>query len=894
MTRLSAACAVLALALPSPAALLTPAKWTALGGTGMATDARVMRDGKASTRIEPSSTFGQGTVRSANVKLTVGKYYEVSGWLRTEAVSVEDPQRTAVATGASLSMASMPWDVHSESLGGSREWTRLKLRFQASRSEDAIEVRVGAGGGFRGKAWVEGVSLDEVAAGDPWPTKLAVKKMGPAYRFPKAGWIQLHIEGKPHERGFQHGYLMAEEIPGYMDRAAALINSKDRGHGWQMARTVADAVFLRGFDEEMLAEMRGIADGAAAAGAKYQGRKIDLVDIVAANTITEIDLLSPAARVTPTGLEGLGLMPPAYFDANKPVGPAERCSAFAATGKATRDGRMVIAHTTFWPLTLAEQTNVMLDVKPERGHRVMMQSYPGGIQSGTDWYQNDVGVVLTETTIRQSPFDIQGTPVAYRARKAIQYGDNIDAVVKHLSERNNGLYTNEWLIGDAQNDEIAMFELGTHRTKLWRSSKGEWYGGTEGFYWGCNNSKDLQIRLELENDPKRRPQHIPFVAGSRDLKWQEFYARYKGAIDEQFAFTAFRTAPLVSSSAFDAKVTSGEMAPKMMLWAVLGKPNEREWVAQGYNKEQFSGNEGIHSSGYALFEARATAPEAAEPAQASAKKDAAEGLKKVAEEQLWKGYILPEAEADEWLSLGSAYYHRVLSSEKPEEELKAWALRAGEGAFERKIADAVMRFDAIRRQMGDEKFLSMMREFFERNTTKTVRTADFPVAVPAVDALRSGVLLSALFGRAGDVVIVYGTEREAGSNRHAAELLQASMNNWFEQRVPIVKDFELTPEQAAGRSLVLFGRPETNSALRAMVEKLGLRFDGASFEAGGKTYAHERDGLAWAGVNPANAGQMVVVLAGNSAVETVRLAGVRIDAKVWQVTRKGEIKASGL
>ena len=82
-------------------------------------------------------------------------------------------------------------------------------------------------------------------------------------------------------------------------------------------------------------------------------------------------------------------------------------------GKATRDGKMVIAHMTWWPLTLAEQTNVMLDIKPEKGHRVLMQSYPGGIESGTDWYQNDAGVVLTETTIRQSPFNREGTPVAY-------------------------------------------------------------------------------------------------------------------------------------------------------------------------------------------------------------------------------------------------------------------------------------------------------------------------------------------------------------------------------------------------------------------------------------------------------------------------------------------------
>lgn len=33
-----------------------------------------------------------------------------------------------------------------------------------------------------------------------------------ADRHEKDGWIYLHIEGKPEERGFQHGYLLAKEI----------------------------------------------------------------------------------------------------------------------------------------------------------------------------------------------------------------------------------------------------------------------------------------------------------------------------------------------------------------------------------------------------------------------------------------------------------------------------------------------------------------------------------------------------------------------------------------------------------------------------------------------------------------------------------------------------------
>src|SRR4030088_2164985 len=146
---------------------------------------------------------------------------------------------------------------------------------------------------------------------------------------------------------------------------------------------------------------------------------------------------------TPNGLEGITLSKPGYSNPSAPKADSvlDHCSAFAATGPASRDGKRVIGHVPWWRQTLAEQTNVMLDIKPENGHRMLMQSYPGGIESGTDWYQNDAGMVLTETTIRQSPFNIEGTPVAFRARKAIQYGDNIDKVVEYLGVKNNGLYT---------------------------------------------------------------------------------------------------------------------------------------------------------------------------------------------------------------------------------------------------------------------------------------------------------------------------------------------------------------------------------------------------------------------------------------------------------------------
>src|SRR5215471_21617219 len=152
-----------------------------------AADAGVHRNSPKSLRVEPGGAYPDALIRSGAVPLTIGKRYELSGWVRTENLTVHDTDRSPVATGASLSMASMPFDVHSESLAGTRDWTRLSLKFTATRSQDAILLAVANGGAFKGTAWFEGISLDEASATDAWPAKEAVKTFGPAYRYPSAG-----------------------------------------------------------------------------------------------------------------------------------------------------------------------------------------------------------------------------------------------------------------------------------------------------------------------------------------------------------------------------------------------------------------------------------------------------------------------------------------------------------------------------------------------------------------------------------------------------------------------------------------------------------------------------------------------------------------------------------
>jgi hypothetical protein len=891
---------LLCLAIVAPLSAATPFQasfensnngWTVLHGAGVP-DASVTYQSHKSMRLE-AGTGLDAIVRSAPIALTIGKRYELSGWVRTDKLAVRDLDRSPIAIGAALTMASMPFDVTSESVGGTRDWTRVHLRFTATSASDSILLTAGKGGAFDGKAWFAGVAIDDVSSKDDWPSHAAVKTFGPGYRYPTGGWIYLHIEGQPYERGYQHGYLMAKEIVQYLERCAADLDSKGKKESWDLARTTANALFLRGFDQEILTEMKGIAEGASDAGAKWDGRRIDLIDMVAANTTVELGELAGALPVTPTGLEGLHLESPVYFDRKRDVSIVERCSAFAANGKATRDGRMIIGHITMWPLTLAEQTNVMLDIQPTTGHRLLMQSYPGGIESGTDWYQNDAGMVLTETTIRQSPFNMEGTPIAYRARKAIQYGDSVEKIVEYLSTKNNGLYTNEWLIGDAKNNEI---------------------GGTEGFYWGDNNTKDLGLRLEYQPDPKGEPVHVPYVPGPRDLKWEELYREYSGKIDDQFAFLAFRTPPLVTASSMDAKVATADMASHMMVWAVFGKPNQREWVPSSWSKEQYPKNDGIYSSGYRLISAQPseslkTAILENELARTASKPETSKPEKQTShyKDRLWKGWVLPASEADDWFTAGSAAYHRDLQSDDLAKALAAhWAAYRSAGIGEpnamNKFAMETHRgalvLDQMRRDLGDDRFFKLMTDFFAAHTTQTVNAQSFLDAAGGKADLPQDpggavYLASDIFRHLATAIIVYGTVTDAGANRYAAEQLQKHYLDSFESALPLRKDFEVSDDELRGHDVIFVGRAETNSALAAWKGKIGLEWDGGSFRIAGKEHASETEALAYAATNPLDRHHMVLVLAGNNALETVHMANASLSRTEYAVYDSGKETSSG-
>jgi hypothetical protein len=90
----------------------------------------------------------------------------------------------------------------------------------------------------------------------------AVQKqwLAKAERHEKAGWIYLHIEGAPQQRGFQHGYLLAKEIAEAI-RVTAAQWQHESSFDWAWLKRKTNGFIDRGVDPENRAEMTGIAEG---------------------------------------------------------------------------------------------------------------------------------------------------------------------------------------------------------------------------------------------------------------------------------------------------------------------------------------------------------------------------------------------------------------------------------------------------------------------------------------------------------------------------------------------------------------------------------------------------------------------------------------------------------
>ncbi len=421
-------------------------------------------------------------------------------------------------------------------------------------------------------------SVVVLAHGDP--------RLKNSSRHDSAGWICIHLEGKPAEIGFQHGSLLAGEIDEAI-RMEAMVMQKNTGRDWHFFRSASQRLYWNKIDGEYQEEMQGIVDGLESKGKHY-----DVFDIIALNA--NIELASYyVADLDEKKTPGAGN--------NKAPG---NCSAFIATGAYTSDGKIVMGHNNWSDYLAGERWNIIADIVPSRGRRMYMDIFPGYIHSGDDFAMNSAGILITETTITQfKGYDEKGIPEFVRARRAEQYATTIDEFIKIMVTGNTGGYANDWLVGDIKTNEIARLELGLKNHPVWRS--------TDGIFFGSNFPLDPKLIKEETTFDSTDAHNSP---NSRRARWDAVSKQYKGKIDAENgrlmeadtynpvtkANEATRCVisgrvdtdpkgcpewswgPFYPGGTVQAKLTTAVMASKLQMWAHMGNPDGVDFIAKPF------------------------------------------------------------------------------------------------------------------------------------------------------------------------------------------------------------------------------------------------------------------------------------------------------------------------
>lgn len=396
-----------------------------------------------------------------------------------------------------------------------------------------------------------------------------------ASREDRAGWVRVHLKGSPGQIGYQHGYLLAPEINDCLKVLRARIEKAKPKQSTAYKTTCAEMhrLFWPKIPSDLRLEMAGIASGMKARGYNYSPD-----DILYLNALPEWG----------------------YRGSSK---PENHCSAFIATGTATNDGKIVMAHSYWSEFVMGERWNVILDITPRKGFRFVMDAMPGLVDSGSDFAINAAGLVLCETTIAGfHGFSDHGIPEFVRMRMAIQYAKDLDGIVRALRVGNNGGYANTWLIGDTKSNEIGKLELGLKNVIFHRSS--------DGYYFGANYSEDEKLTSEeCEEDLKqganpcadRRKRWIALLAANRgkiDARLgMKFIADHHdevrnmdhpsigticghGDAEERAAYTEGLVHP--PTGAVQAKVTTAALASRLAFWARMGRPCGESFSAHAF------------------------------------------------------------------------------------------------------------------------------------------------------------------------------------------------------------------------------------------------------------------------------------------------------------------------
>jgi len=245
------------------------------------------------------------------------------------------------------------------------------------------------------------------------------------FLYPWSGPIPvIKIRGKPAEMGLQHGKQTKDLIqktvkgswaafPGILGISKDEISQEIQQYGEKIKQCHAD----------FGPEMEGIANGA----------DVSYDDIVFLNS--QINML-----VMHGGEKALSSL---------------LCSSFAAWGKATRNGNVVAGHNDDGARA-TDQFLVLLEGKPDRGHRFWIPIVPGYL--GYHTVANDSGFCAFGLGLEYGPKPEEariGAPMWTIFRHLAQFADGVESGLEFIKRADNGMAGSFVLADKSRNSAIA-------------------------------------------------------------------------------------------------------------------------------------------------------------------------------------------------------------------------------------------------------------------------------------------------------------------------------------------------------------------------------------------------------------------------------------------------------
>ncbi len=199
--------------------------------------------------------------------------------------------------------------------------------------------------------------------------------------------------------------------------------------------------------------------------------------------------------------------------------------------------------------------------------------------------------------------------------------------------------------------------------------------------------------------------------------------------------------------------------------------------------------------------------------------------------------------------------------------------------FDLETQKGVLFLDQLRRNVGDDRFFKLMADFFAAHKAQPVAAqlfldaAGVSFALPA-DTGGSMYKASDIRDRLSSAITRIRYQDRRRSQPLCGRATAKTFLPMARKRGPHPQgDFEVSDEELRTHDAFIFvGRAESNSVLARWQEKIGVQSTGGFVPHRRiRITASETEGLVFAAANPLDSHRMVLVLAGNSALQTVLL-----------------------